>query len=96
MKVYVDAGLSESGAVKEVFLRDRSHTVADLDHMLDYVAVLVSRCLQHGDALEELRRSMGRHPGGRPSSLIGAALDLLGVPTARPMCFFSPSLIFAL
>jgi hypothetical protein len=77
VRVYVCAGAAEDGRIMEVFLRGSSRTVQDFDHLLDDIAVLASRCLQHGDTPEDLRRAVGRHPGGRPSSIVGAAIDTL-------------------
>jgi hypothetical protein len=40
-------------------------------------AILISVALQYGIPVDELAKSMGANPDGRPSSPIGAILEIL-------------------
>lgn len=74
-RVYVSCGRGRLGIVREVFLRGGSKVGSEFDCMLDDVAVLLSRCLQHGDRLEDIAAGMGRGPDGAPLSVLAAAVD---------------------
>ena len=76
-RIHVTAGFAEDGRLLEVFLRGGGVVGSDRDHLLDDIAVLISRGLQHGDQLEQLAAGVGRLPGGGPASLVGAVLDML-------------------
>jgi hypothetical protein len=76
-RIHVAAGFSEDGRVLECFLRGGGRVGSDTDQMLDDLAVLVSRGLQHGDKLVDMKKGLGRLPDGTPASVVGAALDAL-------------------
>lgn len=80
MRLYVTAGFHpETMQLLEVFVRPRGNVDSDMCRYFDDVGVLISRCLQHGDALHELAEGMGRLPA-RPKaahSPIGAVIDAL-------------------
>lgn len=69
-------GFDRNGDPKEIFLfgakdgTDMASTLAD-------IAVALSVALQHGVTAESMAVSVSRDEGGRPATLIGAALDLL-------------------
>jgi hypothetical protein len=75
--VHVTAGFAEDGRVLECFLRGGGRVGSDVDALLDDVAILVSRGLQHGDHLADIARGLGRLPGGAPSSIVAAVVDEL-------------------
>lgn len=75
---HVMAGLAPDGRILECFLRGGGTTGSDTDQLLDDVAALISRALQHGDTVAGLARGMGRlPPDASPTSIVGAALDAL-------------------
>jgi hypothetical protein len=76
-RIHVAAGLSEDGRVLECFLRGGGRVGSDTDALLDDLAVLLSRGLQHGDKLADMQKGLGRLPDGSPTSVVGAALDAL-------------------
>ena len=76
-RIHVTANLAPRGAVLETFLRGGGQVGSERDFLLDDIAVLVSRDLQHGDTIAALAAGVGRLPDGRPSSVIGAILDKL-------------------
>jgi hypothetical protein len=75
-RIHVSAGLSADGRILEAFLRG-SKIGSELDFLLDDIAVLLSRDLQHGDRLAQIASGLGRLPDGKPASLIGAVVDRL-------------------
>lgn len=72
--ISVCVGFARDGRPLEVFARAGTPD-SDLDCVVDDVAVVVSRAIQHGDDLKEISRGIGRLPNGEPSSLAGAILD---------------------
>jgi hypothetical protein len=74
-RIHVSAGLAPDGRVLEVFLRGGGRVGSDLDFLLDDIAVLTSRLLQHGDTLDAIAAGLGRLPDGAPASVIGAAIE---------------------
>jgi len=66
-----------TGDARELFLRVTSRVGSEVDHLVDDVAVLISRLLQHGEAPTEIARRLGRLPTGEPASVAGVAIDLL-------------------
>jgi hypothetical protein len=76
-RIHVAAGFAEDGRLLETFLRGGGRVGSDTDMLLDDAAVLLSRCLQHGDRLQLIGAGVGRLPGGGPSSIVGAVVDML-------------------
>lgn len=77
-RIHATAGFDPaSGAIRELFLRGGGRTGSEIDHLLDDIAVLVSRLLRHGETSAEIARGLGRLPDGRPASVAGAAVDTL-------------------
>lgn len=76
-EVFVSAGYDDFGRVRETFIRGGGRVGSDRDFLLDDIAVLISRELQHDDSLDSMAAGMGRDGTGRPTSLIGAVIDLL-------------------
>ena len=64
-----------TGAVRELFL-DGAKEGSHMDFVLNDTAVIISVAIQHGVAIEALRKSVARIEGA-PASVIGAALDFL-------------------
>lgn len=65
----VTYGPTEDGVVQEIFCA--SFKVGDdMMSLIMDVSILVSRCLQHGDTLEELARTLCE-----PRSIIGSIVD---------------------
>ena len=58
-------------------MRGGGRVGSDTDFLLDDIAVLLSRLLQHGDTLALIARGVGRTASGAPSSLIGGVVDKL-------------------
>jgi len=81
IRIYVTAGFDpETLDLLEVFIRPRGNVDTDLCRYFDDVGVLISRCLQFGDAVEAMADGMGRlpgHDGRRAHSPIGAIVDAL-------------------
>jgi hypothetical protein len=83
MPLNISVGFSADGSPLEIFAR-AGRPDSDLDCVVDDVALILSRALQHGDQLSSIARSVGRLPGGEPSSVAGAIIDaaiLLAVTT---------------
>jgi hypothetical protein len=77
-KIHVTAGFSPSdGRVLEAFLRGGGVVGSERDHLLDDVAVPLSRLLQHGDQLDAIAAGLGRLPSDAAASLVGAVVDKL-------------------
>jgi hypothetical protein len=76
-RIHVTAGLTADGRILETFLRGGSVVGSERDRLLDDVAVLISRGLQHGDMLAELAAGVGRLPDGSPASVVGAVIDAM-------------------
>ena len=76
-RIHVTAGLSLDSRILETFLRGGGQVGSERDFLLDDVAVLISRTLQHGDTLEALSRGVGRLSDGAPASVVGAVIDRL-------------------
>jgi hypothetical protein len=75
--VFVSAGYDDFGRLRETFIRGGGRVGSDRDFLLDDIAVLISRELQHDDSLDSMAAGMGRDKTGQPTSLIGAVIDLL-------------------
>ncbi len=78
-RIHVTAGFAiedSQAVVRELFLRGGGQVGSERDFLLDDVAVLISRLLQHGDGVAKLSAGVSRLPSGEPASVIGAALDL--------------------
>jgi hypothetical protein len=76
-EVFVSAGYDDFGWLRETFIRGGGRVGSDRDFLLDDIAVLISRELQHNDSLDSMAAGMGRDEAGQPTSLIGAVIDLL-------------------
>jgi hypothetical protein len=75
-RVHITAGFAPDGRILETFLRG-GKSGSDRDHLLDDAAVIISRLLQHGDALAAIAAGIGRLPDNAPSSMIGVVVDRL-------------------
>lgn len=64
------AGLTTSGEIRELWICGHK-TGSDLDALSDVLSILISRCLQHGDSIAELRHAVGEQ------TVAGPALDWL-------------------
>lgn len=64
------------GDVKEVFLNS-DKIDSDVDLTMRDAAVVISIALQYGIKASEMLHSVGRNADGKPSSPIGAILDIL-------------------
>lgn len=76
-KIHVTAGFTVDSRLLETFLRGGGVVGSQTDFLLDDIAVLVSRLLQHSDTLPQVKAGLGRTPEGVPSSIIGAVVDKL-------------------
>ena len=74
-RIHVTAGLAPDGRLLETFLRGGGQVGSERDFLLDDIAVLISRALQHGDTLDTLSRGVGRLSDGVAASVIGAVID---------------------
>lgn len=85
-RIHITAGFDPAtGEVREAFLRGGGRVGSDTDLLLDDLAVLVSRLLQHGESPAEIARGLGRLPDGAPASIAGAVVDVLvAIPQPRP------------
>lgn len=71
----LSVGFYPDGRPGEVFVRGLK-SGAHLDALLDDAAVLISRLLQHGDSIAEIRRSLGAGPSrSEPMTLLGTIID---------------------
>jgi hypothetical protein len=70
-------GLYEDGSIGELFV-SAAKLGSGVDAIVRDGAILASFALQHGASLTDLRKAMSRDTAGRPSSPIGAVLDLVG------------------
>ena len=71
----VGLGYFSDGKAGELFI-STGKVGSELDGLLNDVAILVSRCLQFGDRLEDLAQAMGRHGDKTaPASALVAILD---------------------
>lgn len=64
----------DSGQVSEIFVNPVK-TGTELDAIMHDASIAISRALQHGDTLDDLRASMKRNGAGAASSPIGGILD---------------------
>ncbi len=76
-RIHLSAGFSPDGRLLECFARGGSIVGQDLDFLLDDIAVIVSRCLQHGDRLSHIAAGLGRTREGKPTSIVAAIVDKL-------------------
>lgn len=84
-RIHVSAGLASDGRILEAFLRGGGKSGSEVDCLLDDIAVLLSRDLQHGDRLAAIASGLGRLPDGKPASLVGAVVDrLLAIEADQP------------
>jgi hypothetical protein len=84
-RIHVSGGLAGDGRILEAFLRGGGRVGSEIDFLLDDIAVLLSRDLQHGDRLAEIASGLGRLPDGKPASLIGAVVGrLLTIEAGQP------------
>jgi hypothetical protein len=84
-RIHVSAGFAGDGRILEAFLRGGGRSGSDVDFLLDDLAVLLSRDLQHGDRLAKIASGLGRLPDGKPSSIVGAVVDrLLSIEANEP------------
>jgi hypothetical protein len=71
----VSFGRFESGGgLAEVFVNPVK-TGTELDAIMHDASIAISRALQHGDTLDDLRAGMKRNGAGEASSPIGGILD---------------------
>jgi hypothetical protein len=76
LRYKVTAGYFTDGSLAEVFVSNhRAGNASDVAARDG--GILVSLCLQHGAALEVIRRALTRNGDGSASGVIGAALDLI-------------------
>lgn len=75
-RIHVTAGFTNDGRILETFVRGGGRVGSERDFLLDDIAVLISRLLQHGDDTSSIANGLGRIEG-RPSSVIGGVVDLL-------------------
>jgi hypothetical protein len=73
--LHVSVGFGSDGKPREIFARAK-RPETDLDCVADDGAVLASMLLQHGASLEEIAHSLGRSSEGRPTSVVGAIVDV--------------------
>jgi hypothetical protein len=73
-EVFVSAGYDDFGRLRETFIRGGGRVGSDRDFLLDDIAVLISRGLQHNDSLDSMAAGMGRDETGR--DLAGAQAPL--------------------
>jgi ribonucleoside-diphosphate reductase alpha chain len=71
------------GRLAEIFLQNHKPGSQSDSNARD-AAVDASLALQHGCPLETLRRALLRDSQGRPSTPLGAALDLIVEPDGAP------------
>src|ERR1051326_8011052 len=76
-RIHVTAGFALDGRILETFLRGGGRVGSEVGFLLDDIAVLISRALQHGDTLEAIGRGLGRLSESQPASVIGAVIDRL-------------------
>src|SRR5215472_4270791 len=76
-RIHVSAGLADDGRILETFLRGGGKSGSGVDFLLDDIAVIISRDLQHGDTIEAIAAGIGRLPDGKPASIVGAVVDRL-------------------
>ncbi|HLJ20095.1 MAG TPA: ribonucleotide reductase [Stellaceae bacterium] len=76
-RIHVSAGLTPDGRILETFLRGGGRVGSEVDFLLDDVAVLISRLLQHGDTLGAIASGLGRLSTGEPASVVAAVVDRL-------------------
>src|ERR1700693_4003347 len=53
-EVFVSAGYDDFGRLRETFIRGGGRVGSDRDFLLDDIAVLISRGLQHNDSLDSM------------------------------------------
>lgn len=74
-------GLRPDGAllceIGDVFIDVGSKIGSDLDAAAQTGALLLSLGLQHGLDIGACQRSLPRHPDGRPTDIVGAAIDAI-------------------
>ena len=75
VRLDISISFGSDGKPREIFARARRPD-SDLDAVADDGAVLASMLLQHGASLEEIAHSLGRSSEGRPTSVIGAIVDV--------------------
>jgi hypothetical protein len=73
--LHITLGFDHAGEPKEIFARARKPET-HVDCIADDGAVLVSMLLQHGATLAEIAHSLGRSRDGRPTSVVGAIVDI--------------------
>jgi hypothetical protein len=76
-RIHVSIGLARDGRILETFLRGGGQVGSERDFLLDDIAVVVSRLLEHGDDLSSIAKGLGRVAEGAPASVIGAVVDRL-------------------
>jgi len=69
-------GRFPDGAIGEIFLQNHKPGSQSNSNARD-AAVAASLALQHGCPLETLQRALLRDPQGRPSTPLGAAIDII-------------------
>lgn len=77
---HVSFGFDREGAVREVFCQAKKEG-SDMQGLVHDACIAVSRCLQRGDRIAEIARSLGElreedQETGRPASVIGALARL--------------------
>lgn len=75
--VFVEAGFGDDGRILECFMRGGTHVASDVDNTLDDVAKCIALALQFGCPLATIAATLGREGDGKPSSVVGAAVDKL-------------------
>ena len=76
LKYTATVGRFADGSVGEIFLNNHKSNSASDANARDS-AIVASLALQHGVPLETIRRALLRDSHGRPSTPLGAALDLI-------------------
>ncbi len=70
------------GRVGEIFITP-SRSAGAVEACARDGAILVSHCLQRGASIEELAHSITREDDKKPTTIIGAALDLVAAEAKR-------------
>lgn len=77
-RIHVTANFADAtGKMYETFLRGGGRVGTDVDFLLDDVAVLISRGLQHGDTAAAMADGVSRGIHGEATSVVGVILDKL-------------------
>lgn len=79
----VSLGLFDDGTPAEVFISG-TKSGSDIQAVSRDAAILLSLALQHGVALDVIRRSVTRGEDEKPQSILGAVVDAFAVTYLAP------------